>query len=381
MVFAIIFCAAILGLTLFYVLLISYFIQGWGKGITFRQELTLTQPDIRFSIIIAARNEQDAIQTCLQGIIAQSYPPELFEVIVVDDFSEDDTSEKVQEVQNKYPQYHIRYVRLQSGSGKKKAIEYGISVSDNEWIITTDADCTMQAEWLSSIASFLAGNKNSKLVSAPVRFTYDTTFFRQAQALEFMGLIGIGAACIWQGSPTMCNGANLIYKKSAFYEVNGFKDVDHIASGDDEFLMHKIAEKWPGQVHFLADKRAIVSTPPNTSLKQFIRQRKRWVSKSRLYKNKRITNVLIVSYLYHLAMLIALILGFWNPLWLLLFALAFGSKLLVEYIFLRRVAAFFNERRLVRLLIPSAFLYILYVVFIGIYGNFGKYRWKGRTVS
>jgi cellulose synthase/poly-beta-1,6-N-acetylglucosamine synthase-like glycosyltransferase len=379
MVFAVVFSAAVVALTVFYVSLIGWFARGWSRVRQMNAPVKGSSA-LSFSIIIAARNEAGNISRCVERIISQFYPADQFEIIVVDDHSEDDTAQIVKSLSDKHTANQLCLLSLSAAAGKKKAIEAGIAAAKYDWIITTDADCTMGPNWLATIAGYLEHN-DAMLLSAPVQFDYNNSFFQKAQALEFMGLIGIGAASIANGKPNLCNGANLIYKKQAFFEVEGFRGVDHISSGDDEFLMHKIAKRWPGKVHFLAEREAIVSTPPNFTLGQFMQQRKRWVSKSRQYENKGITSVLVASYLFHLCMLAALISSLFNPYYFILFVLAFVAKLLAEYIFLKKVAVFFNRQKLLLLLIPSAFLYMLYVVFIGIYGNFGKYRWKGRTVS
>ena len=86
----------------------------------------------------------------------------------------------------------------------------------------------------------------------------------------------------------MCNGANLAYERKLFYEVDGFAGIDHIASGDDMLLMHKIAKKYPGKIYYLKSVDAIVSTHPMQSWKQFFNQRIRWASKATHYDDKRI---------------------------------------------------------------------------------------------
>jgi len=83
---------------------------------------------------------------------------------------------------------------------------------------------------------------------------------------------------------------------------------------------------------------------------------------------------------FHLFLLICFVAGFFNWIYFIVFLIAFALKVLAEYSFLRKVTKFFNQRIIINLLIPSALLYIFYVLFIGIYGNFGTYAWKGRKV-
>lgn len=372
-------------LAILYAILISYFNLGWSRLSEFVPESSIP-PNVSFSIIIPARNEELNIINCLNDIINQEYPSSKFEIIVIDDFSEDKTAENVDQFISNNPKYNVSLIRLSEekseelNSFKKFAITIGIKQSGYDWIITSDADCRHGKKWLSTIAAFIVQN-DPILISAPVTFQNPSNFFEKSQSLEFLGLIAIGAASIANKSANLCNGANLIYKKDAFYEVGGFKGVDDIASGDDEFLMHKIHAKWPDKIAFLKSHDAIAYTQPAKTLSEFIQQRKRWVSKSRKYANKSITGILISAYLYHLCLLLCLVFGFCNPLYFIVFIVAFGFKVVVEFLFLKKVTKFFNQSNVIRLLVPSAFLYIIYVLFIGIYGNFGKYEWKGRRVK
>jgi len=368
-----------------YALLILNFRRGWNK---LKEPLNPTPPnnELFFSIIISARNEEQNISNCLTDIIAQEYPSQNFEVIVIDDFSEDKTADIVTQFAAENQSHSIRLVKLaeenitERNSFKKAAIKIGIEKSRFSWIITSDADCRRGNRWLESISSFI-DKKDPVIVSSPVCLKGSDNFFDLAQSLEFMGLVGIGAASLALKSPNMCNGANLAYKKEAFYEVNGFEGNDELASGDDEFLMHKMFQKWPDKVLFLKNNEAIVYTKPETSLKAFIQQRKRWVSKSRKYSNSRITLVLIGAWIFHLLLLFNWIAGFFAPIYFIVFLVAFALKVGSEFAFLNGVTTFFNQRKALSVLIPAGFAYIFYVLFIGIYGNFGGYQWKGRKVN
>jgi len=376
-----------------YALLILNFQRGWNKLTLFAPLRLSGKIDSRkdakaqseFSIIISARNEEQNIGDCLLDIVSQDYPSQSFEIIVIDDFSEDNTSEIVYHFASENQGYSIRLIKLadepikEQNSFKKAAIKIGIEKSVFSWIITSDADCRRGPKWLASIDLFIHEN-DPVMVSAPVSLKGSDDFFDNAQSLEFMGLVGIGAGSLALKSPNMCNGANLAYKKEAFYEVSGFEGNDELASGDDEFLMHKMFSHWPDKVLFLKNIDAIVSTKPEKSLSAFIQQRKRWVSKSRKYSNSNITVVLSGAWIFNMLLLFNWVAGIFDPRYFIAFLAAFGLKLGAEFLFLNKVATFFNNRKALSVLIPAGFVYIFYVLFIGIYGNFGSYDWKGRTV-
>jgi cellulose synthase/poly-beta-1,6-N-acetylglucosamine synthase-like glycosyltransferase len=117
-------------------------------------------------------------------------------------------------------------------SYKKRAIELAIAQSKYDWIVTTDADCIVLQSWLHLFDAYIQ-KKERVFIAAPVMFHCDNSFLSTFQCLDFLSLQGITAASVYAGAHSMCNGANLAYKKTAFYEVDGFKNADHIASGDD----------------------------------------------------------------------------------------------------------------------------------------------------
>ena len=198
------------------------------------------------------------------------------------------------------------------------------------------------------------------------------------QSLEFMSLIGIGAACIAQNRPTLCNGANLAYKKDVFNEIQAYSDSMHIASGDDEFLLHKVSGKYPGKTGFLKHKKAIVFTKAKADIRDFYNQRKRWVSKSTDYKNKHETLLIWLVWLMHLSLLVNLFLSPFNIFNLITFLIAFGIKLSAEFVFIFPLSKFFEKKAFLFLYPLTAFLYIFYVVLIPFAAIFGSYEWKGR---
>jgi cellulose synthase/poly-beta-1,6-N-acetylglucosamine synthase-like glycosyltransferase len=379
---------------IFYFLLFRHFLSGWKELPVFKQEKT--EPRHRFSIIIPCRNEAPGIATAMKDIVDQEYPASLFEIIVVNDYSTDLTQGVAEEFAAAHPEFSIRVFDLRNTGhqGKKAAITAAVNISYYEWIITSDADCRRGTHWLSVLNAFIS-RQQPVLVSMPVEMCdhpgteipvtdiccddRQSRWFARAQSLEFMGLITIGAATMQKGHPTMCNGANLCYMKELFYGVGGFADIDDIASGDDELLMHKIHRVRPDAVRFLKSREVIACTHTEPDMQSFLQQRKRWVSKSRHYDRKSITLVLAICYIFNLCILLSFLTGFIIPQAWDLFLLLILLKWIAEYPLLRDAAGFFNREALLKNFFTGSLLHIPYVLFIGIYGNFGTYNWKGRT--
>lgn len=364
-------------LTTLYVAVVITFIRGWHRLFNFSPNKPSGQT--RVSIIVAARNEAHIISNTLDDLIAQDYDKALLEIIFIDDHSTDETANVIRS----YADQGVKLIQLNEdpalNSYKKKAIQTAIGQSSGALIVTTDADCRMGPKWLSTIVAFYEA-KGYKMISSPVAYFKDKSFFERAQALEFLYLIGLGASTIGNRRPSTCNGANLTYEKAAFYEVGGFKGIDDLASGDDELLLHKMAAKYGGHIGFLKNEEAVVYTYAKASLAEFIQQRKRWASKSTRYKNKSIIVLGVCIWVFNLSILVNLGLGMFDLNFLQLALYQLAGKILIEFLFLWDVTGFAKRRSLLVLLPVLNLLHILYIVYIGIAGNSGKYNWKGRMV-
>jgi cellulose synthase/poly-beta-1,6-N-acetylglucosamine synthase-like glycosyltransferase len=327
---------------------------------------------IFISVIVAMRNEAENITQCLHSLTAQTYPHH--EIILINDHSTDHTHT----IATQYPNPKITLINAQN-NGKKAAIQQAIQQAKGTHIAITDADCTPQPQWLALLAHTYAQYPETQLISAPVQLTTpkNSNFFQKIQVIEFAGLNAIGAACIHHAQPNMCNGANLSYKKSAFDAVHGFEGNAHLASGDDEFLMHKIfAHYRTGSLRFLAHTQAIVYTPAITNLRPFFAQRKRWASKSGAYKNKNIIAQMLLVFIVNCSITAAFILGYWH------IALAqIIAKYLCECNFYSSFAAFYNLKKWRTLLFLGQWVQIPYLIAVALSTLHKGYEWKGRRVQ
>jgi len=375
-----------------YALLILFYWITWISISDFRLPVSGLQPSTKITVIIPARNEEINIAACLDSLCKQSYPINLFEVMVVDDHSTDDTAAIIKSYAGK----NVNLISLKDfvsdelNSYKKKAIEIAIAQSTGELIITTDADCIVPQNWIQTIAAFYE-QYQPQFIAAPVLINGNKRFIEIFQSLDFITLQGITGASVYKKIHSMCNGANLAYTKKAFETVNGFAGIDNIASGDDMLLMHKIYRQWPDKVMFLKTKEAIVQTAPVHSIKEFFNQRIRWASKADKYDDKRIFAVLLLVYLVNVLLVLLPFAGLFHPeklfiihyslsiteLWLLLLVV----KTIVELIFLYPVATFFGKQKLLWLFPLMQPFHIIYTVIAGWLGKFGSYKWKGRNVK
>ena len=376
--------ATVVGLLFLFYALIMLLYKHWFIKLKPFIPNSIYTPKTSFTILIPARNEAENIAGLLLSIIQQNYPPDLWEAIVIDDFSTDNTPSIVADLGKKYS--NIRLAELskildikQLNSYKKKAIETGISLSNNEWIITTDADCIAGKEWLATYDAYIQ-EVNPVFAGGPVAFTNDGSALQTFQCLDFMALQGITAAAVSAGLHAMCNGANLAYKKEVFYEVNGFKGIDNIASGDDMLLMNKIKTVYPDRMGYVFSSKAIIKTLPMPTLNGFINQRIRWASKTNKYKDFSVIVVLWMVLLLNISLLLLPFAAFFYPILIAYWLLLIFLKTWIEASFAVYIAAFFS----IPIYLKNVWLqlpHILYTSFAGCFGMFGKYNWKGRQVK
>lgn len=360
-----------------YLGLILFLRRGWKNLKTY--DLKSNQFKTTVSVMIAARNEEDKIYNTISDILAQDYPSHLVELIVVDDHSTDRTSEIVLSFADRGVKLLVLNESKPLNSYKKKAITEAIKLSESELIITTDADCRMSPAWLKTIVGFYESG-DYKMISSPVLFFEEKSTFEEMQSLEFLFLLGLGAAGVGNKMPSTCNGANLAYRREVFYELKGFQGIDQLASGDDELFLHKVASVYPDGIGFCKASGAIVYTHAKSTLGEFIQQRKRWASKSTKYKNKAVVFIGVLVWLFNLIIVLLSVLGFFNPFYWYLFLVIISVKIISELSFQVTLCRFANRSKLLRLLPLLTIVHIFYMLYIGIAGNSGKYNWKGRMV-
>ena len=374
-------------LACFYVFFMSLYAYYWRKLALFQLPENY-MPRTFVSVLIPARNEADKIEHCLDSILKNNFPKNLLEIIVIDDHSGDDTGAVVERKIKNYPVIRLIELKNHLSAGitttyKKKAIELAITEAKGDLIITTDADCTVPENWLSLITGFYE-TTSARFIAAPVNFHGEKNILEKFQSLDYIGMMGITGAGVCGGFMNMCNGANLAYEKKLFYEVGGFRGIDHIASGDDMLLMQKIAQLQPvGTIGFIKNKEAVVHSTAQPTVENFLTQRRRWASKSSSYTEWFTVFQLAVVLLFCASIFVNFILFFIFPSPEKYFLLpAMCVKIFADYFFLSSMTRFFMRRDLMRHFFPSQFLHIIYIVVVGCVSQLKKtYVWKGRRVK
>lgn len=350
-----------------YFLLLVVFLVGWKRAMQWSTEEVSSTGGL-ISVIIPVRNEEMTIGNLLEDLSHQDY--KRFEIIIVNDHSQDETLWVV----NQFKRKSLKVINSK-GTGKKAAITSGVEVAKGSVIVTTDADCAVPPGWLSHISSAFR-QPDIKMIFGGVRMQGDNSFFGSLQEIEFSSLIGSGASTAALGFPTICNGANLAYRKKAFLDVKGYDGNLHIASGDDEFLMRKIEKRFPRSVRFSNSQAAVVSTKVKPDPEEFFNQRTRWASKWR-YNSSLFSAALAVFVL--ILQVIVLVNWFFllTPRALQsLFLIA--VKMILEAAFLLQVCRFLQVNWNWLAFFSLQLIYPVYVIGVASASFFRSFQWKNR---
>lgn len=279
------------------------------------------------SVIICARNEAENLSRYLPLVLEQDYPD--FEVIVVNDRSWDRTREVLEGFSARYR--NLKVVQVRDGgkfiAGKKFAVTMGIKAASYEWLVFTDADCSpASAQWLRGmqqpadeqveiILGYSPYMRQKGLLNSLIRFE---TFFTAINYLSFA----------LKGMPYMGVGRNMAYSRSLFFKRKGFAAHMHIPSGDDDLFVNANANSRNTQIRIHPATQ--VWSVPNTTLKAYLRQKKRHFGAGKFYKTSHqfILSLQIIAQFLFYALLIVLCFfgtGIWISGGLFLFSLAIRS--------------------------------------------------------
>ena len=248
------------------------------------KKINSAQPKV--SVVICAHNEEINLKKNLESILNQKYPD--FEVIVVDDRSTDKTSEIVKSVEND----KINLIRIdeveKDKSPKKNALTKGFEIAKGKFVLLTDADCKPNSDqWITKMVEKASSSTTIVLGYSPYQqkkgwlnklIQFDT-FFTAIQYLSFA----------LKGEAYMGVGRNLLIRKKAFFDVNGFEGFEYVLAGDDDIIVQKIARK--DNVEICIDEESYMISKPETTWKNWVSQKRRHLSVGVNYKKSNIFKI------------------------------------------------------------------------------------------
>ena len=352
--------AFVLVFTCLYAILIVLLIYGYLRLKNYN--CNCKQHKTQVSIIVAVRNEISNIENLLNSLLSQQWLN--YEVIIVDDYSNDGTYEfLIKTVSHKLKVFKNPFL-----PGKKFALAYGVSQANSEIILFTDADCVHSKEWIKFMICPIL-ERNAQFVIGNVFLSYRKLFSSQAlQSLEFASLQATGQGAASINLPFIANAANLAFKKDLWKNAN--INMIH-PSGDDVLLLHEAIEK-KLKIEVQSCIPATVQTKALDTFKDFFYQRIRWTSKTSIYQNLWARVIAVIVFLVNLELLFLIFLK------VKLFLIAFFIKSLVDFVILFLYLKRYNQRKLLVWFWFVEILYIFYAVLIGILSQLIGFRWKGR---
>ena len=315
-----------------------------------------SQSNLFVSVIVACRNEEKNLPLLLSDIAAQDYNPCLFELIIIDDNSDDSTYKYASE----FSGINELKVLRNKGSGKKSAIKTGVESCRGKLIVTTDADCRLSRSWMKTVSAFWSQG-NPGMVIGPVMLQGENEFLQKFQELEFLSLQGITAGTAAAGNPVMCNGANLAFSRQSYLSHSENLHPEKV-SGDDIFLLQSMKKENAEQIMWLESFDSIAVTPPCTGWKSFFRQRARWISKSGAYSDPYARLLAIVTFVTILIFPGLLIAGIFDQTHLIVLAGALLLKSIPDYLILSNVTMRYGKKDLMKWFLPSQVFYPFYVL-------------------
>lgn len=364
----------IFGLLLAYLLVVGIITIGWMRLSVINQNANQGSRRVKISVIVAVRNEEDNIGRLLNQIVGQDYNKEFFEVLIVNDHSEDSTVEIINRTIAENHNCNIKLINA-SGDGKKNAISEGVANSKGELVVTTDGDCEVPAGWLSEIVLFYE-NSDYKVICGPVIYSENKSLISKFFTLDFASLVASGAGSIGAGLPLMGNGANLAFEKKIF---SGFNDNESYASGDDVFLIHYVAKKYGHKsIGFINKENVVVQTDPPAGIREFMKQRIRWASKASGYRLLWPLLVSFTVFLFNLGLFVILLFSISFPWLLPIYMLLIITKFMIDLPLVFRFLNFVGNPKLKPYFFIMEIIYPVYIVAASLLSLFAKYEWKNR---
>ncbi len=330
----------------------------------------------KFSIIIPFRNEEHHLKESILSLHELEYDEKYYEILFINDHSIDHFSK----VFNEFASISNIHLIDSNGEGKKTAVETGISYAKFDWILSSDADCTYDKNWLNT-CNDLINTKHSDLFVLPVYSQLGDSVLAKFQYYDSLSTLGINMGFYnWKNKVLLASGANLLYKKSKFEKANPFENNKNIHSGDDMFILQEFKKsKFNISVNF--NEGLWVETKINPTWKKTIDQRIRWVKKMGSLKKNETFFFGLYFFLVQCVLITCLLAAFvFKYMWaVFLFLIAlkayYDTKLMRNTGRLNKLKVRFYE------LFYLEIIYMLMLPLLLIVSIFRNPNWKERKIS
>jgi poly-beta-1,6-N-acetyl-D-glucosamine synthase len=342
----------------------------WSKNVKENSEGNLSKS---VSLLISLRNESENLPQ-LRAAILRVYDS-LREILLVDDHSEDDTLLLLQGYFQNDPKIQVL---SNPGFGKKSAINFAISRASGELLVTTDADCNWNPDWIEQLKRHFQ-SEDIQLVAGPVLSSPGKNLLERFQLLEWASILLVSNFSFKIGKPLTCSAANMAFRKTAFVQVNGFQGNEENPSGDDEFLLKKmIGEFGAGSVRYFCSGKSLVLTSPEKTWSSLVNQKVRWAGKWKSHSSGFHVFSSLLPVFFQLIWVFSFLLLSQGKAGILAFCVMWIFKILAERLSFDRILRSLEKPFPLSDLIATSFIHPIYLLAVAIRIVKGTYIWKGR---
>jgi len=329
----------------------------------------------KISVIVPARNEQDKIENCIIQLMSSDYPKEFFEVVAVNDRSNHNTLEILNNLADKFSNLKVVNIKSdldkQNLKGKPGAIHQGILNSSGEIIMMTDADCIVNRSWISSIAKRFS---NSEIGLVPsYTLIKDNSSFDKLQATEWMYMHTMACAGVGLNNPLGCYGNNVSIRRSVYQQLGGYPNIKFSVTEDLALL--KAVFKAGYKVNYVCSQESTVTTLPCETLKEYISQHKRWAVGGMDLGYDAIYFV-FTSFMIWVGLIASIIIM--NPY---LFFAVLATRFIGDFLVLKPVMNILKQNKLISWIIPSILFFMFMEIIIPPLLIDSRIVWKGQVFN
>ncbi len=325
----------------------------------------------KISVVVAARNEEKNIDACLRSLTMLDYPPDKLEIIIADDRSQDRTPEIIQRYASQYPFVKYLLVHESHIKGKGNAIHQAATLATGEFILMTDADCTVKPTWAKDTLKYFTDEIG---LVCGITLPRTSRAFEHIQALNWCYLLSTGSAVAAIGLPIGGIGNNFSFRRSTYFEVGGYEKVRF--SVTEDFALFQAIKKTKWKIVCPVEYGTQNTTVPEPTFRDLYKQQKRWVLGG-LGGDRSSLATLILGFVAHLLSLLSFFLFTWRQAILMLLV-----KVSMDCLFLLTPLRRLHSASLLKAMPLFAFYHYFTMVFMPILLLFDRtVVWKGRVYS
>lgn len=321
-------------IVLIFILIVLHLLQMLSVNSSMKEvEVNTVPSQLKFSIIVAAKNEESNIKNLIEQLNLQDYDSSSFEVIIVDDNSSDNTFIEANAIIKDYSNFSVHKNEEVELKGKRGALQFGISKAKYDFILITDADCSPSKGWISAFNSKFSTGYDMLLGIVP--------FYRNKGIVNFVSCYEnfkntlLGLFFLKIGLPYTAAARSFGFSKRKFYEISGYKNTTDTLSGDDDLLLRE-AIKNKLRIGAVTDASAFVLSDSKNSWKNYFHQRARHTQSSFHYLLPQ-QIMLTVWHFINLAADFSLLIALFYPQFIILFSVKMLFGIISLILFSKRL--------------------------------------------